>query len=112
MPIPFNHAAALVAVAVLATVLTRALPFLLFSGKKEMPQAFHVLGRILPPAMIGTLIVYCVRNTRWQEPGSVLSELLSLALVILLHKWKRNTILSIGGGTICYMILIRAFNLI
>lgn len=112
MPISFGHAVSLVAVAVIATVLTRALPFILFSGKREMPEAFHKLGRLLPPAMIATLIVYCVRKTEWQKPGSVLSEGLSLALVIILHKWKKNTILSIGGGTLCYMLLIRAFNLI
>lgn len=112
MPITFNHAAALVGVAVFASVVTRALPFVLFSGKRKMPEAFRVLGRILPPAMIATLIVYCARQTDWKEPGSVLSEAVSLALVVLLHKWKENSILSIGGGTICYMILIRVFNLI
>lgn len=112
MPISFSHAVSLVAVAVLATVLTRALPFILFSGKREMPEAFHLLGRLLPPAMIASLIVYCLRNTQWQKPGSILSEALSLALLVLLHKWKKNTILSIGGSTLCYMILIRAFNLI
>ncbi len=102
-----EYAIALGIIAMLATILTRALPFLLFSGKRKMPEALHALGRVLPPAMIGTLVVYCVRNTKWTNPSSVLTELISVIVVITLHLWKKNTVLSIVSGTVCYMVLMR-----
>lgn len=70
-----------------------------------MPEAFTVLGRILPPAMIGSLVIYCVRQINIKEPRSVLTELLGLALVAVLHLWKRNTVISIVGGTAFYMLM-------
>lgn len=106
MLISTNHALAIVAVAAAATAITRALPFVLFR-KAELPPLFNILGRLLPPAMIATLVIYCIRGIKWNDPGSFLSELLSLALIALLYKWKENTVLCIAGGTICYMILIR-----
>ncbi len=105
MPIPSETALLMIAAAAVMTILTRALPFLLFGNSQKMPEAFTVLGRILPPAMIGTLVVYCIRQTKIKEPGSVLPELLGLALVVLFHKWKSNTVLSIVGGTVFYMFL-------
>ncbi len=105
MPIDNKQAALMVLVAALATILTRALPFLLFGQKREMPEAFNILGRILPPAMIASLVVYCVRNVDIQEPSSILTEVLGLALVTVLHKWKGNAVISIVGGTVFYMVL-------
>ena len=105
MPIRSETALLMVAVAALMTLLTRALPFILFGGKREMPEAFIVLGRILPPAMIGSLVIYCIRQINIKEPSSVLTEMLGLALVVILHKWKANTVLSIVGGTVFYMLL-------
>jgi branched-subunit amino acid transport protein AzlD len=89
------------------TFLTRVLPFLLFRNL-DRPAAWLVdLGRLLPPAVIAILIVYCLRSIEVTQAGSWLTQLLSVAVVIGLHLWKRNNLISIGGGTCCYMILIR-----
>jgi len=89
------------------TFLTRAAPFMLFSGKREMPAIIRFLGTALPPAIIATLVVYCVRAVALTVFPYGLAQWISIAVVVALHLWKRNTLLSIAGGTICYMVLIR-----
>ena len=91
---------------VAATMLTRFLPFLIFPEGKTPPAAVTYLGTVLPYAVIGLLVVYCLKDavfTSWHG----LSELIAIVFIVALHKWKKNTLLSIAGGTILYMILVQ-----
>lgn len=94
-------------VIVLGTMLTRFLPFLLFPAGKPTPKLVQKLGRILPAAVFGLLIVYCLKNISFLSGSHGLPELISIALVTALHLWKRQTLLSIAAGTVCYMLLIQ-----
>ena len=94
-----THSILLIAVSALITLLTRALPFLLFSGKRRMPAWLERLADKIPPAIIAVLVVYCVRSVSPAAPGELAATFLSLAVVVLLHLWKRNTLLSIAAGT-------------
>ena len=96
-----------IAVIVLGTMLTRFLPFLLFPAGKPTPKAVHYLGSVLPGAVFGLLVVYCLRNVSLFTGSHGLPELISIALVVLLHLWKRQMLLSIAGGTACYMLLVQ-----
>ena len=100
----FAHSAALVIVIALVTAALRFLPFLIFS--KELPRWLIYLGHVLPAATMGMLIIYCMRNVSFTSPAHGLPELLASALVLLVHKWKHNTLLSILGGTVVYMLLL------
>lgn len=103
-----TYAITVILLAALMTFITRVIPFALFGGKKEMPNSIHYLGKVLPPAIIATLIIYCLRNMDLSAlPGS-LSQVIAIAAVTILHLWKRNTLLSIAGGTVVYMILVQA----
>ncbi|HHV51424.1 MAG TPA: branched-chain amino acid transporter AzlD [Clostridiales bacterium] len=86
-------------------VLTRALPFLAFPEKREIPPFVSYLGRMLPPAMMGLLVVYCFKDVNVTAMPFGLPELISVLVIILLHKWKNNVLLSIAGGTAVFMIL-------
>ena len=101
------HAAALVAVIALVTLLTRLLPFLLFPGRRQPPAAILYLGRVLPCAIMGMLVVYCLRNITPLSPPYGIPEAAGVLLAVLLHVWKRNTLLSIGGSTVVYMLLVQ-----
>ena len=94
-------------VIVLGTMLTRFLPFLLFPAGKPTPKAVHYLGSVLPGAVFGLLVVYCLKNVSLFTGSHGLPELISIALVVLLHLWKRQMLLSIAGGTACYMLLVQ-----
>ena len=96
-----------IAVLVLGTMLTRFLPFLLFPAGKPTPKAVHYLGSVLPGAVFGLLVVYCLKNVSLFTGSHGLPELISIALVVLLHLWKRQMLLSIAGGTACYMLLVQ-----
>ena len=103
-----NVQAALVILAVsIGTVLTRFLPFWLFPEKKEPPKAITYLGRVLPAAMMGLLVVYCLKGVQWAAAPHGVPEAVSVAVVAALHKWKGNVLLSIAGGTILYMLLVQ-----
>lgn len=91
----------------LCTILLRALPFLIFGGKKEVPQTVQYLGKVLPPAIMTVLVVYCLREVSFLEGNHGIPEIISVLLVAGLHLWKKNILLSIGLGTVCYMILIQ-----
>ncbi|MCM1568583.1 MAG: AzlD domain-containing protein [Roseburia sp.] len=103
-----GHAIGIMVVVCVCTMLTRVLPFWFFRGKKELPEAIKYLGRVLPPAIMMILVVYCLKNINFMTGSRGVPELLAVVLVILLHVWKRNTLLSIGAGTVFYMILIQA----
>lgn len=89
------------------TQLTRWLPFWLFPENKEPPEIVTYLGRVLPAATMGLLVVYCLKSVSWLSAPHGAPELLSVAAVILLHRWKGNVLLSIAGGTALYMVLVQ-----
>lgn len=91
----------------LGTMLTRSLPFLLFPADKPTPKYVQYLGNVLPAAVFGLLIVYCLKNVSLFSGSRGLPELIAIAVVVGLHYWKRQMLLSIAGGTICYMLLVQ-----
>lgn len=103
-----GQAAASIAVMAAVTFLTRALPFLLFDRGGEPPKLVLYLGRVLPPAIIAMLIVYCVKGVTFASPAGWLPTLLAGSAAILLHLWKGNDLLSIFGATALYMFLVQA----
>lgn len=90
------------------TQLTRWLPFWLFPEHREPPQAVTDLGRLLPPAMMGLLVVYCLKDVAWTAQPHGAPEVLAILAVVLLHRWRGNVLLSIAGGTALYMVLVQA----
>jgi branched-subunit amino acid transport protein AzlD len=96
-----------VAVVVLGTMATRFLPFLLFPVGKATPKYVQYLGRVLPAAVFGMLVVYCLKNVSVFSGSHGLPELIAISLVVALHLWKRQMLLSIAGGTVCYMLLVQ-----
>lgn len=107
MTIDFGSSVATLIVVALVTALTRAIPYLLFGGKKELPATVHYLGTVLPASIMIVLVVYCLRNIDLTTFPFGLAELLSVAIVIAAQVTKKNIFLSIVLGTACYMILIR-----
>lgn len=91
----------------LATFATRAASFLVFPKGKEVPPKVVFIGRVLPPAIIGMLVVYCLRSTSVLAYPYGIPELIAGLTVVILHLWKRNIFLSIGAGTILYMVLVQ-----
>lgn len=89
------------------TQLTRWLPFVLFPERKEPPQFVLYLGKVLPPAMMGLLVAYCLKDVSVSASPYGIPELIALAAVVGLHLWRRNVLLSIGGGTVVYMLLVQ-----
>ena len=96
-----------ISMVVLGTVLTRFLPFLLFPAGKPTPKYIQYLGKVLPSAVFGLLIIYCLKNVSILSGSHGIPEMLAIALVIVLHLWKRQMLLSIAGGTACYMVLVQ-----
>ncbi|MFG6334921.1 MAG: branched-chain amino acid transporter permease [Lachnospiraceae bacterium] len=92
---------------ILGTVLTRFLPFLLFPAGKPTPKYIRYLGTVLPSAVFGLLVIYCLKNVNIFTGSHGIPELLAITVVIALHLWKRQMLLSIAGGTICYMLLVQ-----
>ena len=90
------------------TQLTRWLPFWLFPENRRPPAVVLYLGRVLPPAVMGLLVVYCLRYIQFSAPPHGAAEILSVAAVALLHRWRGNVLLSIAGGTALYMVLVQA----
>lgn len=91
----------------LATMLTRFLPFFIFRANKPTPKYIEYLGKALPAAIFGMLVVYCLKHVKVLSGSHGFPELIAIAAVVALHLWKRNMLLSIGGGTVCYMILVQ-----
>lgn len=96
----------IIAVCALCTLFERAFPFLIFRGK-EVPEIVRYLGRVLPMAIMATLVMYCLKGISFSSAASFAPMLIASALTALLHIWKRNTLLSIFGGTVCYMVLVQ-----
>lgn len=93
---------------VAGTMVTRFLPFLLFPADRPTPPYVRYLGGVLPFAVTGLLVVYCLRGVSFSSPPHGAAEMLSILFVFLLHRWKRSMLLSIAGGTLLYMVLTRA----
>ena len=96
-----------IALCVAATMLTRFLPFLVFSSNKPTPKYIQYLGKALPCAVFGMLVVYCLKNVSFVSGNHGLPEMIAIAVTALLHKWKGQMLLSIAGGTVCYMLLVQ-----
>ena len=92
---------------ILGTMLTRFLPFLLFPSGKPTPAYIRYLGKVLPAAVFGLLVLYCLRNVSLSGGSYGLPEGISILVVVVLHLWKRQMLLSIAGGTVCYMLLVQ-----
>ena len=90
-------------------MVTRFLPFILFAGKNKMPAKIEKLKELIPPAMMGLLVVYCLRGVSFTTPPYGMPEIISVLTVSGLHLWKRNSLLSIFGGTAVYMLLMQVF---
>ncbi|HJC62388.1 MAG TPA: branched-chain amino acid transporter permease [Candidatus Blautia merdavium] len=96
-----------IAMVVLGTLLTRFLPFLVFPPGKETPGYIRYLGKVLPAAVFGMLVIYSLKDVNVLAGSHGIPELLAVLLVIVLHKWKRQMLLSIAGGTVFYMLLVQ-----
>lgn len=106
MPLSVKDTLIVIAVAAVCTFATRLVPFVLFSGKKELPKFVRYLGSVLPVAIIGILIVYGIGDVRETGLYDLIPKLIAVAATAFVHIWKRNTLLSIAVGTIGYMLLI------
>ena len=92
---------------ILGTMATRFLPFVVFSSKKPTPKYIQYLGKALPSAIFGMLVIYCLKNVSVMSGSHGLPELIAIAVTVGLHFWKRQMMLSIAGGTVCYMLLVQ-----
>ena len=92
---------------VLGTMLTRFIPFILFPSGRPTPSYVQYLGKVLPSAALGLLVVYSIKDVEFLAGNHGVPELISMALVASLHIWKRNMFLSIASGTLAYMLLIQ-----
>lgn len=101
------HSAAIIAVVSLVTIGLRFLPFVIFGENRKTPELVSYLGKVLPYAIMGMLVVYCLKGVNLTASPWGMPELLGCAAVVGLHIWKRNTLLSIGGGTVLYMLLVQ-----
>ncbi len=107
MSISAGRSLLIVVVVAAVTLVTRALPFLLFRHPERTPRAVVYLGKALPPATMAMLVVYCLKSVSVTAWPFGLPELIAVAAVVLLHLWKRSNLLSICGGTVLYMVLVQ-----
>ena len=107
MPLSAKMSFLIILVVALTTFATRVIPFLIFPKGKEIPKTVQYLGKVLTPAVIGLLVVYCLKTTSVMSAPYGIPELVSVLVVAVLHIWKRNNLLSIGVGTVLYMFLIQ-----
>lgn len=101
------HAALMIAVIALVTAGLRFLPFLIFGENRKTPSLVTYLGQVLPYSIMGMLVVYCLKEVSLTASPFGIPEIIGCAVVTALHVWKRNTLLSIGAGTVCYMLLVQ-----
>lgn len=107
MTMTFTQQIITIGMVVLGTMLTRFVPFLVFPAGKDTPEYIQYLGKVLPAAVFGLLVVYCLKNVSLFMGSHGIPELISIVMVVGLHLWKRQMLLSIAGGTVCYMLLVQ-----
>lgn len=91
----------------LGAMVTRFIPFFLFPETKKQSKVITYLGQVLPPAMMGLLVVYCLKDVSLQTAPHGIPEAIAIMIILIVHKWRHNVLISIGGGTIAYMILVQ-----
>ncbi len=96
-----------ICICAVGTMLTRFLPFIVFSGKRPTPKYIQYLGKALPSAIFGMLVVYCLKNVNIMTGSHGLPEFIAIVVTIGLHLWRRQMLISIAGGTVCYMLLVQ-----
>jgi len=101
------HSILIIAVTAIVTAALRFIPFLIFGENRKTPPIVAYLGQVLPYAIMGMLVVYCLKDVSFASAPFGIPEAIGCAVVALLHIWKRNTLLSIGAGTIVYMLLLQ-----
>lgn len=106
-PLTLPQQWAVVALCAAATLLTRFAPFWLFDRPGGAPGWVRYLGRVLPGAVFGMLVIYCLKDVAWLAGAHGAPELIALAVVVAVHLWRRQTLLSIAAGTACYMALVQ-----
>ena len=102
-----THAMVLILTMMVGTMATRFLPFLLLGDKRQTPPFIRYLGKVLPYAIMGMLVVYCLKGVSVTQLSSLTPAALGVGITAGLHLWKHNTLISIIGGTVCYMILVQ-----
>ena len=107
MPVSAGLSFLIILAVAVTTFATRVVPFLIFPKGKEIPPIIQYLGKVLTPAVIGMLVVYCLKSTSVLQAPHGIPEAIAVTVTAVLHVWKRNNLLSIGGGTILYMVLIQ-----
>ncbi len=107
LPVSFWRSVIIIVLVALTTLATRAIPFIIFPEGKKIPKSVEYLGKVLPPAVIGMLVVYCFKSVNPLSFPFGIPELIAGSVVVVLHVWKRNNLLSIGVGTILYMVLVQ-----
>lgn len=108
MPVSVGKSLAIIFAVSVTIFFTRVIPFLFFPKGKEIPPVIQYLGKVLPPAVIGMLVIYCLKGVSFAAVPQWAPALIASAVVVLLHVWKRNNMLSIGVGTVLYMFLVQA----
>ena len=96
-----------VLIIMLSTMLTRFLVFFIFPPTKEPPRFITYLGKVLPPSAIGLLVIYALKDVQITQMPFAIPELFAILVIIILHKWRRNTLISIASGTIVYMLFVQ-----
>ena len=97
-----------IAVMAIVTIALRFLPFIVFDHGEQLPEWITYLGKVLPPAIMSMLLVYCLRNINLVEGNHGFPEVRCVGIAMLIHNWKRNTLLSIGVSTLLYMIIMQS----
>lgn len=101
------HSALIVAIASIVTIAIRFIPFILFPENKEVPKLLTYLSNVLPPAIMGMLVVYCFKNISFITAPHGVPEAIATAVTALLYIWKKNILISIAVGTVLYMLLVQ-----
>ena len=107
MDINVSRSVLIIAICAACTFFERALPFLVFRGR-EVPHIVRYLGKVLPMAIMATLVIYCIKDISFTALGTFLPYVVGIAVTSLVHLWKRNNLLSIALGTVAYMVMVQS----
>lgn len=107
MPVSVGRSMIIILAVAVTIFFTRLIPFLFFPKGKKIPPVIQYLGNVLPPAVIGMLVIYCLKTVNFVVLSHWIPEFIAVSVVIVLHIWKRNNFLSIGVGTVLYMFLVQ-----